>query len=118
MDNKFVYADERVGIVILGGNQQVVFQKKLESRALLTNDKWGLNFVQTANGGTSSSYMEFIDQGGNYLGYIPINDDFTTIMDLKQKFYPKHLDDLDQLYYVDYSSGVPVIRVTKIVMEE
>ncbi|MDZ7773022.1 MAG: 6-bladed beta-propeller [Balneolaceae bacterium] len=96
----------------------LVYQIKLRSRALLANNKWLLHFVQTAEGNNTTYNIEFIDKDGNYLGYTPIRDDFTTRQDDSPVFVAMHLDNQNQLYYADYSSGVPVIRVTKIVMEE
>lgn len=87
---------------------------------MLANDKWGLHFIETTDGEGSDQRLyslEFLDKEGSYLGYTSIDDDFTTHQKTTS-FFPKHLDDQNQLYYVDYSSGVPVIRITKIIMEE
>lgn len=124
-ENRRDYIETHFGLVTGGG---VAYQKKLESRALLSNDKWVLNFVKTAEKNDYTYGIEFLDKKGNYLGYTSIVDDFTIVQEgysdfigaelMQFKFYPKHLDNRDQLYYVDHSSGVPVIRVTKIILEE
>lgn len=117
-DNKATYAENRIGLVISGGNYKVVYQKKIESRNLLTNSSWILNFVQTIHEDEYTYNIEFFNKSGEYIGFTKIHDDFITIDGIKQKFYPKHIDDQNNLYYVDYSSNVPVIRVTKITLEE
>ncbi|MDZ7773020.1 MAG: 6-bladed beta-propeller [Balneolaceae bacterium] len=117
------YRENRVNLVTASATpntSQIVYQIRLRSTALLANDKWVLHFVQTAEGsqGEKNAYtIELLDKEGKYLGYTSIEDDFTPRLETTI-FFPKHLDDQNRLYYTDYSSGVPVIRVTKIIMNE
>lgn len=96
------------------------YQMNLGSEGLFTNDDWIVNVVSVADGMEISFHMEFFDAGdGSYLGYTNIDDDFNTYQQdrPRQSFHPKHLDNQNRLYYVDYTGGVPVIRVTKITVE-
>lgn len=124
-ENRHDYITTHFGLVTGGG---FAYQRKLESLAFLTNDKWLLNFVMTTEKNEYTIGIEFLDKKGNYLGYTSIEDDFTIVQNqysdflggdiMKIQFYPLHLDDRNRLHYMDMSSEVPVIRITKITMNE
>ncbi|MTI88332.1 MAG: hypothetical protein FH748_10220 [Balneolaceae bacterium] len=93
------------------------FQKKLMSDALLSNEKWLLNFVSVNEGNKGQYYIEFYTLEGEYKGHTQIDDDFVIQEGMRTRFFPKHLDDDNNLYYVDYSSGIPVVKVAKIILD-
>lgn len=106
---------------ISSGSHGYIYQRKLVSECLLSNSRWILNFVQRTEGKKQSAYfIEIIDHDGNYIGYTRIDDNFTMIEEdamPQQRFYPKHLDEQNNLYFVDYSSGTPVLRTSRILLD-
>ncbi|MDR9418629.1 6-bladed beta-propeller [Gracilimonas sp.] len=115
--NKKYRENEYYGVIRSGGVLgKFRYQKKLTSDILLSNNEWLLNFVSVNEGNKGQYYIEFYTLEGEYKGYTQIDDDFVTQEGMRTRFYPKHLDNDNKLYYVDYSSGIPLVKVTKIVL--
>lgn len=91
-----------------------IFQKKIQSIGLFANDQWLLNFVIKSEGRSSTTILEVFDAAGSYIGSATIDSKVNTTMGMQRKFYPMHLDNNNNLYYVDYSDDVPIIRVQEL----
>lgn len=109
------YINKRYGI---SGGSGGTYQKKLGSLGLFANSTGIMNFVYTIEGKKGEYFIEFFTSEGDYKGYANIDNDFTIQDGMRLRFYPKHLDNKNWLYYADYSDGNVVVRVTEIILEE
>lgn len=100
------------------GLGRFVYQKKMISLGLFSNEEWILNFIGINKKDEGTHFLEVFSTDGEYKGFVKIDNEFTIQDGMRVRFYPMHFDDNNLLYYVDYSTGNPTIKVTKVTIEE
>ncbi len=84
----------------------------VETQALFAlSDGTILHLVSVHEGEHATTvYLQLFDKRGQLRGYAPI-EDVAMFRDGHYVLYLKWIDDEDDLYFVDYSTGFPVIRI-------